>query len=219
MLLSVPLLALAAEPIPQLPPFEIAPGVLMPAASVGHPDTNCTHGKGPGCAQRALPLTAMWLRLGGRGIDTAMGYGNQQYVGAAVRAAVAAGTVARSDVFVTTKINPGGRGGSSSAGCTQANALAQVKADVAQLNVGPLDLVLQHFPCSGTAGNQAVWKGLVQAKAQGLTRSIGVSHFTQPMLEGILSLGMGRPAVNQCQLSVGSHDDATIAFCKSKGIT
>ena len=128
-------------------------------------------------------------------------------------------TVARSDVFVTTKINPGGRGGASSAGCTQANALAQVKADVAQLNVGPLDLVLQHFPCSSTAGNQAVWKGLVQAKAQGLTRSIGVSHFTQAMLEGILSLGMGQPAVNQCQLSVGSHDDATIAFCKSKGIT
>lgn len=27
------------------------------------------------------------------------------------------------------------------------------------------------------------------------------------------------PSVNQCQLSVGSHDDATIAFCKSKGIT
>ena len=90
---------------------------------------------------------------------------------------------------------------------------------MAQLNVGPLDLVLQHFPCSSTAGNQAVWKGLVQAKAQGLTRSIGVSHFTQAMLEGILSLGMGQPAVNQCQLSVGSHDDATIAFCKSKGIT
>ena len=26
------------------------------------------------------------------------------------------------------------------------------------------------------------------------------------------------PAVNQCQMSVGSHDDATIAFCQKNGI-
>ena len=27
------------------------------------------------------------------------------------------------------------------------------------------------------------------------------------------------PALNQCQMSIGSHDDATIAYCQSKNIT
>ena len=31
--------------------------------------------------------------------------------------------------------------------------------------------------------------------------------------------GQGVPAVNQCELCVGTHDDATISFCQSKNIT
>ena len=34
-----------------------------------------------------------------------------------------------------------------------------------------------------------------------------------------MSLNIGIPAVNFCEMSVGNHDDATIAFCKAKGIT
>ena len=37
-------------------------------------------------------------------------------------------------------------------------------------------------------------------------------------LSGIMSLKKGQPAVNQCELCVGTHDDATIEFCKEKGI-
>ena len=141
---------------------------------------------------------------------------NQPQVGKAVRDAVAAG-LNRSHIFVTTKINPAGRDGAGS--CTAAATLAAVKADAAALDVGVLDLVLLHFPCRTNAGNKAVWQGLAQAKKLGLTRSIGVSHFTQAQLENIISLGMGAPAVNQCALSVGNHDDATIRYCKAKGIT
>lgn len=140
---------------------------------------------------------------------------NQPQVGKAVRDAVASG-MNRSDIFVTTKISPADRNGTGS--CTVAATIAAVKADVAALEVGALDLVLLHFPCSTDAGNQAVWEGLLQAKHLGLTRSIGVSHFTQAQLESIMSLGKGGPAVNQCALSVGNHDDATIRYCKAKGI-
>jgi diketogulonate reductase-like aldo/keto reductase len=211
--------AAAAAPPAQLPPITIAPGVAMPAVSCGHPDdtasVNCTHGKGPGCAAVAGKMATMWLKLGGTGLDTAASYENQPQVGAAIRAAVAAGTN-RSNIFVTTKINPGGRTGTGS--CTAAATLAAVKADVSQLNIGALDLVLLHFPCSTDAGNKAVWEGLAQAKELGLTRAIGVSHFTASSLTAIMSVGKGAPAVNQCALSVGNHDDATIKFCKAKGI-
>ena len=88
-----------------------------------------------------------------------------------------------------------------------------------QLNVTYIDLVLQHFPCGSAAENQAVWKGLIEAKNQGLVRAVGVSHYSVAELESIVSLNIGSPAVNQCNLYVGLHDDATITYCKSKNIT
>ena len=80
-----------------------------------------------------------------------------------------------------------------------AGALAAVKEDVAELgeDLAPLDLVLQHFPCTDAAGNAAVWAGLVEARRQGLTRAIGVSHFTVDDLQGIIKASGVSPAVNQ----------------------
>lgn len=116
-------------------------------------------------------MTLMWLKIGGVGIDTAYGYQNQPQVGAAINAAIKTKIVAnRSSVFVTSKINP--------EHCTEEAALEAVKVDLQQLNVGYIDLVLQHFPCSTASENQAVWRGLTSAKNQGFVRSVGVSHYT-----------------------------------------
>lgn len=204
---------IAASPTPNtLRPFVIDPGVVMPAVNIGHPDSGCEHGLGPGCAAAAENMTLMWLKIGGIGIDTAFGYQNQPEVGAAVNTAIEQGIVAsRKGVFITTKINPNL--------CTEEAALAAVKVDVQQLNVTYIDLVLQHFPCGSAAENQAVWKGLIEAKNQGLVRAVGVSHYSVAELESIVSLNIGSPAVNQCNLYVGLHDDATITYCKSKNIT
>ena len=119
-----------------------------------------------------IPLV-FWSRfnLGGAGVDTAAGYQNQPQVGAAIKAAIANGAN-RSSIFVTTKVNPSGRTGTGE--CTTENTLKLIKADVAQIGIGQLDLVLQHFPCSTNKGNQQVWLGLVEARAAGLTRAIGV---------------------------------------------
>eukprot|EP01052_Picozoa_sp_SAG31_P008090 SAG31_NODE_399_length_16247_cov_19.137540_18_plen_160_part_00 len=73
-----------------------------------------------------------------------------------------------------------------------------------------------HFP---DAENKAVWEGLAEAREQKLARAIGVSHFSIAQLKSIMQLGKGKPAVNQCELSVGEHDDATIKFCQAHGIT
>jgi hypothetical protein len=52
-----------------------------------------------------------------------------------------------------------------------------------------------------------------------LTRAAGVSHYTQADLEPLLALGKGAPAVNQCEMCVGNHDDATMAYCRQAGVT
>ena len=185
----------------------------MPATSVGHPDSNCSwKGVGPGCAV-GQNMTELWMRLGGRGIDTARDYGGHQaQVGAAVRAMIAQRVIAnRTDVFVTTKISP--------EACSAQSAVAAVRADLEQLGLDYVDLVLQHFPCDTEKENQDMWTGLMQAKSLGLARSIGVSSFSIEQLQTILSMNQVAPAVNQCQMAVGSHDDATRTFCKQHGIT
>lgn len=77
-MMSVAAVAAARAAPVQLPPITIAPGVTMPAVSCGHPDAtagvNCTHGKGPGCAAVAGEMASMWLKMGGRGLDTAASY-------------------------------------------------------------------------------------------------------------------------------------------------
>lgn len=191
--------AAAATAAVAIPPFEIAPGVMMPAVSLGHPDD-----EGSESASAEL-----WIKLGGIGIDTAFDYHNQDQVGQALKAAASMGRN-RSSIFITTKISPDS--------CTAAAALAAVKEDLKEMAIDQADLVLHHFPCSTAAGNKAIWIGLNHAKTAGLTRAIGVSNYKQKDIEGILALELGKPAVNQCSMGVGNHDDATIKYCQSVGV-
>ena len=55
------------------------------------------------------------------------------------------------------------------------------------------------------------------ALQQGLTRSIGVSNFLAEDIQPILDIG-GNVSVNQCEMYVGNHDDATRQFCQTHGI-
>ncbi len=195
----------AAADVSPLPPFTIAPGVEMPAVNLGHPDDS------GGKSKNEAASAELWLSLGGSGIDTAADYGNQDQVAIAIEAAVAKG-LNHSSIFVTTKISP--------KECSQAAAVAAVQADLRQLKLSTVDLVLHHFPCrSNPAGNAAIWEGLLEAKRMGLARAVGVSNYKESDLEPLLRNGVPAPAVNQCQMSIGSHDDATIAFCKKHNIT
>ena len=105
--------------------------------------------------------------------------------------------------------------------------MTYVKEDLAQMGLDYADLILIHCPSmtcppwkhATNAEIQDTWRGLEDALHQGLTRAIGVSNFGVDDLQAILDLGNATtPAVNQCQMSVGSHDDATIAFCKQNNI-
>eukprot|EP01050_Picozoa_sp_SAG11_P008583 SAG11_NODE_766_length_7274_cov_11.526690_5_plen_282_part_00 len=159
-------------------------------------------------------VAALWLAQGGRGLDTANSYNNQDQIGAAVRAS----GLPRSAIFITTKIYCAGN---------TSGAVAAIDSDLKQLGVPSVDLMLIHRPypypgspeqCHDVAGRAATWKGLEQAFKAGKTHAIGVSNFNSSELAALLETATITPAVNQCKLSVGSHDDKTIAFCKQHKI-
>ena len=213
------------------PTVEIAPGVMMPKLNLG---TCC--GSLP-----ALGVPA-WFAAGGTGIDTAFDYGDQ---GVIAKELVASGKP-RTGYFITTKVPAGiGANEGNTTDCSLANgnnltatALNYVRANIAQLGVEAVDLVLLHAPCrfakhpvaDPTASDNALWAGLMEAKRLGLTRAIGVSNYNATELQ---ALEGETPAVNQCQMSVIpdnkhspgwpmppiAHDDVTISYCQSHGIT
>ena len=134
-----------------LSPVEIATGVMMPAMNLGHPDDSSGVSSG----------VQLWTDVGGRGLDTAFDYHNQDQVAAGVKAVMAKG-VGREELFITTKISP--------TTCSREAALQAVQEDVKELAGIKPDLVLHHFPCSGgrhhsSGTNAAVWQGLQDALA------------------------------------------------------
>lgn len=83
-----------------------------------------------------------------------------------------------------------------------------------------VNLTLIHFNICEDPGSSVAdtWKALEEAQKQGLTVDIGVSHFKESDIEALMDKATVLPAVNQCELSVVNHDDATIEYCTKKGI-
>jgi len=180
--------------------------VLMPVVNLGHPDD------GGNETTSALK----WLELGGDGIDTAYVYRNQQEVGEAFRRSGRA----RDGVFITTKI-PCPPHANSSQPVTPEMAVAAVEEDLRELGMDYADLMLLHWPCKTgrVEDTQAAWLGLQRALQKKLVRAIGVSNFQPADLDAVLALGGEGPAVNQCQMSVGSHDDVQRQYTQQHRIT
>lgn len=174
-----------------VPTQQIAPGVLMPVVSIGTGGTE---------RSAAGTIVTNWLGLGGRGIDTALMYQDQDVVAQAIRSA----HVDRKSLFITSKIP----------GCSQAEA--SVQADLKALGTDYLDLLLIHFPQGDCS---AAWAALEAFHAKGVLKAIGVSNFRKPELESLLKTAKVVPAVNQIQHNLLQHDDETIAFSRAHNIT
>lgn len=200
MLVSVAVAALSYAAPSSIPTIPIAPGVYMPLAGLGTWQYNSS-------VAYAASLSA--LRLGYTHIDTALGYKNQDGVGAALRDFLKTGSKAngrpprREDIFITSKI-PGGFS-EDEAAATLATSLEQLFPGDAD---GYVDLMLVHFPATwegegGKAKRQAEWRALQAFAKAGKARSIGVSHYCRRHLDDVLELGGTPPALNQVQFHVG----------------
>jgi 2,5-diketo-D-gluconate reductase B len=116
------------------------------------------------------------LDLGYRHIDTARMYGNETEVGRAI----AAGGVARDDIFLTTKLLPS----ALSAGGVR----RQLEGSLSELRLEYVDLLLIHWPATDGTPLAETLGAMRELQEQGAVRHIGVSNFPSAMLRDALEL-------------------------------
>lgn len=146
------------------------------------------------------------VATGYRLLDSAVNYENEREVGDAVRAS----GVDRSELLVTTKI-PGRDHGYDEAIRSSRESLAATGLDY-------LDLSLIHWPNPSVDRYVDTWRGLIEARAQGVVRSIGVSNFTEAMLTRLIEETGVTPAVNQVELHPYFPQASLRAFHAAHGI-
>jgi diketogulonate reductase-like aldo/keto reductase len=151
----------------------------------------------------AVRAVSVALEAGYRHLDTATVYRNEAQVGRGL----AESGVAREDVFITTKCPPTNAG----------HGLDTLRRSLDGLGTDHIDLWLIHWPGDGP-GKIDLWKEFVEARAEGLTREIGVSNFDAELLDEVTAAAGVRPAVNQIEWSPLLYDAATVAAHRDRDV-
>ncbi|MET0779935.1 MAG: aldo/keto reductase [Microbacterium sp.] len=146
------------------------------------------------------------IESGYRLLDTAVNYENEREVGEAVRSS----GVDRGELFVTTKI-PGRHHGYD-------EAIESTNGSLAVTGLDYLDLSLIHWPNPSVDKYVDTWRAMIDLRASGAVRSIGVSNFTEAMLTRLIDETGVVPAVNQVELHPYFPQGALRAFHTEHGI-
>lgn len=140
-------------------------------------------------------------KLGYRHFDTAQAYGNEEGVGAGIKAM----GLKRDELFITTKVQAEIKDYKA--------AKKSIDESLQKLGIDYLDLLLIHAPEPWAEfhgenhyfkGNLEVWKAMEEAVQAGKVRSIGVSNFKQADLTNILENCSIKPTVNQLLTHIGN---------------
>ncbi|MDB5891333.1 MAG: 2,5-didehydrogluconate reductase DkgB [Polaromonas sp.] len=146
------------------------------------------------------------LEFGYRLIDTAQFYSNEAEIGRAL----AASSVPRRDIFITTKVWPD----------NFSRFVPSVKESLSKLGIDTADLLLIHWPAPSSGMPLAETLGaLLDCKNQGLASQVGVSNFNiAQMQEAVALAGLGNIATNQVELSPYFQNLKVATAAKSQGI-
>ncbi|HVS58395.1 MAG TPA: aldo/keto reductase [Candidatus Saccharimonadales bacterium] len=150
-----------------------------------------------------IEAVSLALAAGYRHIDTAQLYGNEQYVGEAIRQS----GIAREELFLTTKVNPLTPG--------PWRIKSNFERSLARLQTDYVDLLLLHFPVPPRLRS---WRMLEEIHEAGTAKAIGVSNYTIRHLEGLMKHSTIKPAVNQVELHVFLQQPKLVQFCKDNDI-
>lgn len=203
-------------------------------------DAQCTQPDPTGgCGMYTEAAINTFFSLGGRRLDDADSYRNQDSVGRAIRTAVARGAVKREDVFLLTKVGPYQPLG-------YAEVMNQTRTILNVTGLAYVEHVMLHWPscltgggcgpstdaaCDAPGGVPAAsyndtacrlnsWRGLLDAWRAGLIRSAGVSNFNISHLEEIRAAGLTLPSVNQISFNLyhSRSERALVDYCNAHGI-
>jgi 2,5-diketo-D-gluconate reductase A len=148
------------------------------------------------------------LEAGYRHIDTAEMYGNEKEVGEAI----AKSGLARTDVYVTSKL--------SNDAHRPEDARAAFDLTLEALGFDYIDLFLIHWPLPTRYDGDFVstWQVLEEFYRAGRARSIGVSNFQPHHLRRLHEETEIPPAVNQIEVHPYLTQDEVRGFCAEHGI-
>ncbi|WP_313210682.1 2,5-didehydrogluconate reductase DkgB [Stutzerimonas nitrititolerans] len=158
--------------------------------------------------QQVIDSVKMGLELGYRHIDTAQIYENEAQVGQAI----AESGVPREELFVTTKVWTANLGAD--------RLLPSLEESLGKLRMEQVDLTLVHWPSPNDELTVADYLArMMEAKARGLTRAIGISNFTiAHMQQAIDAIGAENIATNQIEVHPFLQNRKVIDFARSQGI-
>jgi len=169
------------------------------------------------------------LEAGFRHFDCAERYGNEREVGRALQAGLAAGRIARADLFVTTKLwNTNHR---------PERVEPAFEASLDRLGLEYLDLYLIHTPFAFRPGDDQdprdqngnvfydrdvtlldTWKAMESLVDHGKCRAIGLSDITLNGLLTIYESARIKPAVVQVESHPYLPEAELLEFCQGKGV-
>ncbi len=180
-------------------------------------------------AAETITATRDALDAGFRHFDCAERYRNEREVGEALQAGMAAGGIAREDIFVTTKLwNTNHR---------PERVEPAFNASLNRLRLEYLDLYLIHTPFAFQPGDEQdprdqngnviydkgvtlldTWRALESLVGDGRCRAIGLSDITLSDLSPIYESARIKPAVVQVESHPYLPETELLEFCKTKGV-
>ncbi|KAI5814662.1 NADP-dependent oxidoreductase domain-containing protein [Pyronema omphalodes] len=207
--------------------FKLNTGATIPAVGFG---TFASEGK-PG---ESYNSTKTALEAGYRHLDCAWFYQNEEEIGEAIADFLkeSNGKVKREDLFICTKVW---------------NHLHKpdevewsINDSLKKLKLDYIDLFLVHWPIAAertddynpkigadgkyvinhelTSNPEPTWRAMESLQRSGKARAIGVSNWTIPRLEQLLSFATIKPAVNQVEIHPFLPNQELLEYCHSKDI-
>jgi alcohol dehydrogenase (NADP+) len=169
------------------------------------------------------------LEAGFRHFDCAERYRNEREVGSALQTGLAAGGLAREDIFVTTKLwNSNHR---------PERVEPAFEASLERLGLKYLDLYLIHTPFAFQPGDEQdprdqngnviydrgvtlldTWTAMESLVGHGKCRAIGLSDITLDVLKPLYEAARIKPAVVQVESHPYLPETELLEFCKENGI-
>jgi len=182
---------------------QLRDGVMMPLLGLGVYEMNDAE------TEQAVKWA---LQAGYRLIDTAEWYENEVSAGKGVRGFLKENpSVQRSDIFYETKLmhNHG-----------REKVRKDIEASWANCGLEYIDLYLLHSPVGGAQMRKESWEVALEAKRQGLVRSIGVSNYSIRHLKEIIDHHPPDewPTVNQIDLHPFMRHQELVEYCQKHNI-
>lgn len=141
------------------------------------------------------------LQLGYRLIDTSGDYGTQEGIGEGIQRS----GLARPDFYLVTKVEE------------TDDAYEALGRNLDELGLDHADLVLIHRPPKDGVG-EALWRGLIRARENGLAVDIGVSNYPAAAIDALVEATGEVPAVNQIEWSPFGHSRDLLRYAQDNAI-